>query len=199
MSAVREALHQTLIEALPPWAQASCRARRLWKQDLLHVLETHPFPRAVPLKREVLAWARSVWPASYVRARVRGRDPRAPEMIAVEVEREGCPIKGCALPGVGAYDAVASSLRYVLERAWHLDRAPPCAARVRRGAHPSPPLRTQETLQVEGLLAHQHEVDGATDAVGEDREGLGLAVLPFDAAEQFLALRTLRQEQYRGF
>ena len=54
-------------------------------------------------------------------------------------------------------------------------------------------LRTQEALQVEGLLTHQHEVHGASDAVGEDRQGLGLAVLPFDAAEKFLALRTLRQ------
>jgi hypothetical protein len=43
----------------------------------------------------------------------------------VVVEREGCPIKRCALPGVRAHDAGASSRRQVLGSLWHLDRAPP--------------------------------------------------------------------------
>jgi hypothetical protein len=42
---------------------------------LSHVLETHSFPHAVPLKRMVLAYARDVRAASLYRARGRGRDP----------------------------------------------------------------------------------------------------------------------------
>jgi hypothetical protein len=43
-------------------------------------------------------------------ARVRGRDDEEEWMTAMDaMEREGCPIKGRSLPGVGAHDARASS------------------------------------------------------------------------------------------
>lgn len=112
------------------------------------------------------------------------RSGESPGTLAAVVEREGCPIKRGALPGVRAHDAGASSRRQVLGPLWHLDRAPPFVARVGRRAHPSPPLRPQEALQIEGLLARQHEVDGAPDLVSQYRERLGLAVLAFQASEQ---------------
>ena len=43
-------------------------------------------------------------------ARVRGReDEEERETVLCTMEREGCPIKGRSLPGVGAHDAGASS------------------------------------------------------------------------------------------
>ena len=48
--------------------------------------------------------------ASMCGARMRGRDDEEERMTAMEtVEREGCPIKGRSLPGVGAHDAGESS------------------------------------------------------------------------------------------
>src|SRR3990170_2031990 len=89
--------------------------------------------------------------------------------------------------------------RWLSALGWHLSRAPPCVARVWRWAHPSPPLRLREALDVERLVASEHEVDGASELVCEDRERFGLGVLAFEAAEQRLALRALGHEQHGGF
>jgi hypothetical protein len=67
------------------------------------------------------------------------------------------------------------------------------------GLTPSPPLRPQESLQVEGLVASEHEVDGTSEPVSQDRHRLALTVLAFDPGEQLLAFRTLRQEQHGRF
>jgi hypothetical protein len=47
----------------------------------------------------------------------------------------------------------------------------------RRLIHPLPFLETEELFLVKGLLVFEHEIDGTAELVGEDREGLGLAVL----------------------
>jgi hypothetical protein len=74
-----------------------------------HVLETHSYSHAVPLKREVLAFALAVPPVGFGLgggAEKRIKSHGTPE---IEVEREGCRTKECSLPGVSSYDAGASS------------------------------------------------------------------------------------------
>ena len=52
--------------------------------------------------------------ASMCGARVRGREDEEERMTVMEtVEREGCPIKGRSLPGVGAHDVGASPMGHV--------------------------------------------------------------------------------------
>ena len=43
--------------------------------------------------------------------------------------------------------------------------------------HPLQFLETEELLLVKSLLVFKHEISGSTELVGEDREGLGFAVL----------------------
>jgi hypothetical protein len=43
--------------------------------------------------------------------------------------------------------------------------------------HPLLILETEELFLVKSLLVFKHEIDGPTQFVGEDREGLGFAVL----------------------
>jgi len=43
--------------------------------------------------------------------------------------------------------------------------------------HPLQCLETEELFLVKRLLVFKHEVDGSPELVGEDREGLGFAVL----------------------
>jgi hypothetical protein len=51
----------------------------------------------------------------------------------------------------------------------------PMVVPVRPRADPFPPL-SQKLLLIECLLVLKHEVDGPTQLMGKDREGLGLAV-----------------------
>ena len=43
--------------------------------------------------------------------------------------------------------------------------------------HPLQCLETEELFLVKSLLVFEHEIDGSPELVGEDREGLGFAVL----------------------
>src|SRR5512147_579731 len=69
-------------------------------------------------------------------------------------------------------------------------------ARVRRRAHPFPPLRLREALQIERLVPGEHVVDGSSELVREDRERLGLAVLALVAREERLAGLALGHEEH---
>ena len=53
----------------------------------------------------------------------------------------------------------------------------------------------EELLHVEGFLSFEHEVDGPTDLVGEDREGFALAVFADEAAEIVLGLFVVPEEE----
>ena len=57
------------------------------------------------------------------------------------------------------------------------------------------PSRLHESLQVEGLVALEHVVDGPAELVGEDREGLGLAVLPLEALAVLHSFCVVAQEE----
>jgi hypothetical protein len=58
--------------------------------------------------------------------------------------------------------------------------------------HPLQTLETEELFLVKSLLVFKHEIDGSPELVGEDREGLGFAVLTSKSLEilfgRFVAL-----------
>ena len=56
----------------------------------------------------------------------------------------------------------------------------------------------QEALHVEGSLLGQHEIDGSAELRGKNRQSLGFAVSPGQAAELLLTLRVAAEEQHRG-
>ena len=131
----------------PEGAQAVAAGRpAVWKSSLLPRPRNTFVPSYRPIQRR--CWRAAVWRrASLYRARVRGRDRRRPAGPSpMWWSERGCPIKGDALPGVGAHDAIASSAgtgSVTLSR--HLHRAPPCAARVIRSAHPLSSVTTSRT------------------------------------------------------
>lgn len=68
---------------------------------------------------------------------------------------------------------------------------------VRPTAHLVPPeSRADEAVQVEGLVALEHEVEGTGELGGEDGEGLLLAAVPFDQLRlELLSLRVGAEEE----
>src|SRR3972149_9120618 len=76
----------------------------------------------------------------------------------------------------------------------------PMAAPVRRRAAPSAPSSgPEELIHVEGLLAFEQIIDGASQFMGEDGERLGLAVLGSELLHESLRGRVLAQKEHRGF
>jgi len=59
--------------------------------------------------------------------------------------------------------------------------------------HPLQCLETEELFWVKRLLVFKHEIDGSSELVGEDREGLGFAVFSGKSLEirfgWFIALK----------
>ncbi len=57
----------------------------------------------------------------------------------------------------------------------------------------------QEALHVECSILAQHEIDGAAELRGQDREGFGLAVATREASLQLLAFGVAAKEEHGGF
>jgi hypothetical protein len=67
-----------------------------------------------------------------------------------------------------------------------------------RLAHAAP-LRIEKRAHVEGRLSWAHVVDGTSQLMGEDGQGLALAVVLLQAGQVFLPHRLSPEEQDRGF
>jgi len=88
---------------------------------------------------------------------------------------------------------------------WRSDRAGPLAAPVRHGAHSPPSVPAcsssigQEAFHLEGSFSFEHEVDGASELVGEDGERLSLSVFSLEALAPFLQFVTFPQHEEDRF
>lgn len=73
------------------------------------------------------------------------------------------------------------------------------SATVRRSAWPPPPLRPEELLHIECLLALKYVVSCPSKFMSEDGERLGFAVFPLQPLFVFHPFWISFQEHYRGF
>src|SRR4030042_550215 len=63
--------------------------------------------------------------------------------------------------------------------------------------HPLQFLETEELFLVKSLLVFEHEIDGTPELVGEDRQGLGFAVLTGKPLEIFFRWLIALEEKHR--
>jgi len=65
--------------------------------------------------------------------------------------------------------------------------------------HPLQCLETEELFLVKSLLIFEHEIDGTSQLVGEDREGLGFAVFTGKPLEVLFSRLVAFEEKHRSF
>ncbi len=63
--------------------------------------------------------------------------------------------------------------------------------------HPLQNLETEELFLVKSLLVFKHEIDGTPELMGEDREGLGFAVLTGKPLEILFGRFVALEEKHR--
>ena len=160
----------------------------------LPALETRSCPRAGPVKA-VGAERRGALQLGTGSGE--GQDARNDRRVGWW-ERDGSSNQQSGFPRLrpSACRGRAPGVRQVSARCGLLHQRVP----VRRWVRPVPSLsRSQERVHVEGLLSLEHEVDGPTEAVGEDGERLALTVLALQALLVLHPLGVGAQEEDGGF
>ncbi len=199
MRQVREAAapYQTPIEAQPSRSNAveACSATAQERRAFCG-LETHWFPRTVPLNGYDLEQSSDSLATRSGEGQSCGRTRAREQRFWSEEKRGANQAKG--LPGRTTTMPVGAREAQVRDR--HRQGLIPEVAPVRRRARLAPsPSNDAKSFEGEGPLLLHHEVDGSPELMSEDGKGVGLSMFFPKLFHEFLSGRVGPQEEHGGF